>query len=473
MLPFARFAGADSVLGPEMKSTGEVMGIAADFPTAFGKAQAAAGVRLPEEGSVFITVTDTDKPAATQLAARFHDLGFEVIATGGTAQAIERMGVPVTRINKMAEGSPHVVDLIRERRCDLVINTPTGSGARADGYEIRTAAVRHGIPCVTTMTGATAAARAIAAGKQDDAEVRSIQEIHGARQGRAASMTAPFGRRLCEVTENRASGGYRVFSLLDREGPEPLPGQFYMLASEPAGGRRRRAALPAAGDLRRRDRPGGRRRAPGLPGRGHRARHRPALRAGAGRGGLGHRPARQRVLGAPRAAAGRRRGDSRRRRHRHRAAGAAAPPLRRAQRPRPGPARLSRQSHSGGLDDLFACCEVRLASEDGHAGHRGYVTDLLAAMLGGDDADSAVVYSCGPPAMLEAVRLLCAERGRRLRAGPGVADGLRLRRLLRLRRAEAGGRLPAPLRRRPGGAGGAGRRGHPCLSSAGSTSRTR
>jgi carbamoyl-phosphate synthase large subunit len=178
VLPFARFAGADSVLGPEMKSTGEVMGIAADFPTAFGKAQAAAGVTLPEKGSVFITVTDTDKAAATQLAARFHDLGFEVIATGGTAQAIERMGVPVTRINKLGEGSPHVLDLIRKRRCDLVINTPTGSGARADGYEIRTAAVRHGIPCITTMTGATAAARAIAAGNQDQAAVRSIQEIH-------------------------------------------------------------------------------------------------------------------------------------------------------------------------------------------------------------------------------------------------------------------------------------------------------
>ena len=178
VLPFARFAGADSVLGPEMKSTGEVMGIAEDFPTAFGKAQAAAGVRLPESGSVFITVTDTDKAAATQLATRFHDLGFEVIATHGTAQAIERMGVPVTRINKLQEGSPHVLDLIRKRSCDLVINTPTGSGARTDGYEIRSAAVRQGIPCVTTMTGATAAARAIAAGKQGEAEVRSLQEIH-------------------------------------------------------------------------------------------------------------------------------------------------------------------------------------------------------------------------------------------------------------------------------------------------------
>ncbi|HWJ43188.1 MAG TPA: carbamoyl-phosphate synthase large subunit, partial [Solirubrobacterales bacterium] len=127
VLPFARFAGADSVLGPEMKSTGEVMGIAGDFPTAFGKAQAAAGVRLPESGSVFITVTDTDKAAATQLATRFHDLGFEVIATHGTAQAIERMGVPVTPINKLQEGSPHVLDLIRKRQCDLVINTPPGS----------------------------------------------------------------------------------------------------------------------------------------------------------------------------------------------------------------------------------------------------------------------------------------------------------------------------------------------------------
>ena len=164
VLPFARFAGADSVLGPEMKSTGEVMGIATDFPTAFGKAQEAAGVSLPSEGAVFITVTDTDKPAATQLATRFHDMGFEVIATGGTAQSITSMGVPVTRINKLSEGSPNAIDLLRERRCDLVINTPTGSGARADGHAIRTAAVRHGIPCVTTMTGASAAVRAIAAG---------------------------------------------------------------------------------------------------------------------------------------------------------------------------------------------------------------------------------------------------------------------------------------------------------------------
>ncbi len=178
VLPFARFAGADAVLGPEMRSTGEVMGIAADFPTAFGKAQAAAGVSLPQEGTIFISVTDSDKPAATQLATRFHDLGFKVIATSGTAQAISAMGVPVRKINKIGEGSPHVVDCIRSGEVDLVINTPTGSGARADGYEIRTAAVKHGIPCVTTMTGASAASRAIFASASGDADVLALQELH-------------------------------------------------------------------------------------------------------------------------------------------------------------------------------------------------------------------------------------------------------------------------------------------------------
>jgi carbamoyl-phosphate synthase large subunit len=178
VLPFSRFQGSDSVLGPEMKSTGEVIGIGPDFPTAFGKAQAAAGVALPDEGTVFISVTDTDKPAATQLAARFHDLGFKVVSTGGTAQAISRMGVPVETINKIAEGSPHVVDLITEGRCDLVINTPTGSGARADGYEIRSTAVRHGIPSLTTMTGASAAVRAIIARQKGPGEVYSLQELH-------------------------------------------------------------------------------------------------------------------------------------------------------------------------------------------------------------------------------------------------------------------------------------------------------
>ncbi|MGZ5355633.1 MAG: carbamoyl-phosphate synthase large subunit [Solirubrobacterales bacterium] len=178
VLPFARFVGADAVLGPEMRSTGEVMGIAADFPTAFGKAQAAAGVALPEKGTVFISVTDSDKAGAAELATRFHDLGFEVIATSGTAQSVSAMGVPVRTIKKIGEGSPNVVDCIRTGEVDMVINTPTGSGARTDGYEIRSEAFRRGIACITTMTGASAAARAIFARTRGEAEVHALQELH-------------------------------------------------------------------------------------------------------------------------------------------------------------------------------------------------------------------------------------------------------------------------------------------------------
>ena len=178
VLPFDRFAGADSLLGPEMRSTGEVMGIATDFPTAFAKAQAAAGAKLPSAGTVFITVADGDKPAATGIATSLHDLGFQIIATRGTAQALRRMGIPAREINKIGEGSPHVVDWIERGEVDLVINTPVGTGARTDGYEIRSAAVRRGIPCITTMAGGMAAARAIASARRGEPEVRSLQEIH-------------------------------------------------------------------------------------------------------------------------------------------------------------------------------------------------------------------------------------------------------------------------------------------------------
>jgi carbamoyl-phosphate synthase large subunit len=178
VLPFDRFAGADSLLGPEMRSTGEVMGVARDFPTAFAKAQAAAGARLPSEGTVFITVADRDKPAASGLATLLNDLGFRIIATRGTAQAIRKMGIPAVAINKIGEGSPHVVDWIDRGEVDLVINTPVGTGARADGYEIRASAIAHRIPCVTTMAGAMAAARAISAARRGQAEVLSLQEIH-------------------------------------------------------------------------------------------------------------------------------------------------------------------------------------------------------------------------------------------------------------------------------------------------------
>jgi carbamoyl-phosphate synthase large subunit len=180
VLPFDRFDGADSLLGPEMRSTGEVMGIARDFPTAFAKAQAAAGSPLPNAGTAFITVTDSDKPGVFAVAQILHDNGFLILATGGTAEAIARMGVPVKTINKIGEGSPHVVDWIERGDVNLIVNTPTGSGARSDGWEIRRCAIAHGIPCLTTLSAGVSAARAIAqAIKLGEPDVLSLQELHG------------------------------------------------------------------------------------------------------------------------------------------------------------------------------------------------------------------------------------------------------------------------------------------------------
>jgi carbamoyl-phosphate synthase large subunit len=179
VLPFDRFEGSDAVLGPEMRSTGEVMGIAPDFPTAFAKAQAAAGVPLPSEGTAFITVTDSDKSGAFAIAQTLHDVGFAIVATRGTAEAIARMGVPVQRLNKLGEGSPHVLDWIERGDVHLVVNTPTGSGARTDGWEIRRAAVAHGIPCLTTLAAGVSAARAISRARADgEPDVLCLQELH-------------------------------------------------------------------------------------------------------------------------------------------------------------------------------------------------------------------------------------------------------------------------------------------------------
>jgi carbamoyl-phosphate synthase large subunit len=171
-----------------MRSTGEVMGIARDFPAAFAKAQAAAGSHLPRQGTVFLTVTDADKSAAVGIAAQLHDLGFKIVATRGTAAAISRMGIPCERLNKLGEGSPHVVDWIDRGDVDLVINTPTGTAARSDGYEIRGAAVARGIPCITTVSGGMAAARAIAAAQVGEPEVIALQDLHAS--GRPEGVTA-------------------------------------------------------------------------------------------------------------------------------------------------------------------------------------------------------------------------------------------------------------------------------------------
>jgi carbamoyl-phosphate synthase large subunit len=171
VLPFARFPGADPVLGPEMRSTGEVMASAADLPTAFAKAERAAGRPLPAGGTVFLSVRDADKPALVPLARTLAGLGFSLLATGGTARTLADAGLAVQGVRKVTDdgAGPTVVDLIRRGRCDLVVNTPQGSaGARSDGYLIREAALSARVPCITTLAGAAAAVQAIAGARSGD-----------------------------------------------------------------------------------------------------------------------------------------------------------------------------------------------------------------------------------------------------------------------------------------------------------------
>jgi carbamoyl-phosphate synthase large subunit len=170
VLPFARFPGADPVLGPEMRSTGEVMASERDFPTAFAKAERAAGRPLPTHGTAFLSVRDADKNALVPVAAALAGLGFELVATAGTADALRSAGLDVDEIEK---GKP-VVDMIRKRRFDLVVNTPEGGNARSDGYAIREAALATRIPCITTPSGAAMAVHAIASARRE--EVLSLQE---------------------------------------------------------------------------------------------------------------------------------------------------------------------------------------------------------------------------------------------------------------------------------------------------------
>jgi carbamoyl-phosphate synthase large subunit len=176
VFPFARFPGADAVLGPEMRSTGEVMASAADFPSAFAQAERAAGRPLPAGGTAFLSVRDADKPAAVELGRRLDALGFALCATGGTAGALAAAGLAVKRVRKVTESGEGttVVDLIRRRRVELVVNTPDGRGARSDGYLIREAALLARVPCVTTLAGAAAAVEAVA--RATRGETLSLQE---------------------------------------------------------------------------------------------------------------------------------------------------------------------------------------------------------------------------------------------------------------------------------------------------------
>ncbi|MCW2666920.1 MAG: carB [Frankiales bacterium] len=184
VLPFGRFRGVDTVLGPEMKSTGEVMGIDRQFGTAFAKSQAAAYGELPTKGRVFVSVANRDKRAMIFPVKRLADLGFEVLATIGTAEVLQRNGVPCTVVGKHSEGGDSIVPRILAGEVDLVLNTPWGVGPRLDGYEIRTAAVTRGIPCITTIQAAAACVQGIEALVRGDMGVTSLQEHHA---GLAAS----------------------------------------------------------------------------------------------------------------------------------------------------------------------------------------------------------------------------------------------------------------------------------------------
>ena len=181
VLPFAKFPNVDAVLGPEMKSTGEVMGIDVDFGRAFAKAQIAASGRLPLSGTIFLSVRNKDKPVVGALARRLVQMGFRLIATEGTAAAIQSAGVLVERVFKVAEGfRPHIVDRMKNGEVAAVINTPEGRSARLDSYSIRRAAVTMGIPYFTTMAAAFAVAEAIRTLRQREMGIRSLQEYHAA-----------------------------------------------------------------------------------------------------------------------------------------------------------------------------------------------------------------------------------------------------------------------------------------------------
>jgi len=199
VLPFARFPGADPVLGPEMRSTGEVMATAADLPTAFAKAERAAGRPLPTSGSVFLSVRDADKRALVPVAAALAGLGFRLLSTAGTARTLSAAGLELEQVEK----GRAVVDLIRRRGCDLVINTPQGSGARADGSRIREAALVARVPCITTLSGAAAAVHAIANARTEAA--LSLQERLDAETRTGGTHGSPGGPLLRRGRRRHAS----------------------------------------------------------------------------------------------------------------------------------------------------------------------------------------------------------------------------------------------------------------------------
>jgi carbamoyl-phosphate synthase large subunit len=183
VFPFKKFHGVDPILGPEMHSTGEVMGVGSTFGEAYGKAMEGAGITLPLEGKAFISVTDADKGQAAILARRLSKLGFSLIATYGTAIRLREVGLECEDVFKVNEGRPNIADLIRQGEISLIINTPLGRVSHFDEKAIRKAALQFNVPCVTTITGAEALVEAIATKHTAQAvTVRSLQEIHRSKE---------------------------------------------------------------------------------------------------------------------------------------------------------------------------------------------------------------------------------------------------------------------------------------------------
>jgi carbamoyl-phosphate synthase large subunit len=178
VFPFNKFPGVDPILGPEMRSTGEVMGIGDTFGEAFAKAQLSAGQSLPDSGAVFVSISDRQRAEGVRIARKFFDLGFSIYATRGTAEALRQAGITCRVVFKVNEGRPNLVDLIKDKQVDLIINTPAGAHAFHDEKAIRRASVQHGIPCITTLSAARAAADGIAARRAQPTTVRSLQELH-------------------------------------------------------------------------------------------------------------------------------------------------------------------------------------------------------------------------------------------------------------------------------------------------------
>jgi carbamoyl-phosphate synthase large subunit len=186
VFPFQKFPGVDTILGPEMKSTGEVMGVGESFGLAYAKAQIAAGVKVPTTGQVFISVNDHDKPAVIPIARKLAELDFKLVATSGTAAMLRKAGVRVEKVFKVNEGRPNVVDLVRNGSLAMLINTPLGKASHFDERAIRRAAVQHGVSCITTLSAAAAIVNGIGAQRDQGIWVRSLQELHQ----EAASLAA-------------------------------------------------------------------------------------------------------------------------------------------------------------------------------------------------------------------------------------------------------------------------------------------